>query len=292
MKRIYLLTLIAAALCAFAGCRRELPYPIDEVQRGVLIDVVRVPGTGGVIVQGQTAGDYKVKLSIPAYQGDYSSLDRAQLLAVLADTQGDASSRVVEDGITAFPVEKSISIADIYAKFGLSAPARGEALYITANVILKNGKTIPGWSEHTGFNNQAFDGWKVDGRAYSGSVKYPVTCPLSIDAFAGAKTIKDEWWEETYQITVAKKSDTELEVSGLFEGKADHSLTITVDPVTHTVSVARQALVDNTSTLGMPYTNLSLSGSGTIDACDGKITFSATVTVDQGSFGSSTFTIY
>jgi hypothetical protein len=293
MKKIYLFTLITVALCSSVGCNKDLPFPLDEVKRGVLVDIVRVSGTNGVLSAGQTAGDYKVKLTIPKYQGDYSALDYAQLLAVLESPNGAITSRVVVDNITAFPQEITVDIAEVYGKFGLSAPSLGEVLYFTVNVVLTNGEVIPGWTEYAGFNNRAFTGWKVDDRAYSYNVRYPVACPLDLDDFIGTLTIDDEWWEETYQVTVTKQSDTELKISDLFEGYVDHDFIITVDPFTHTVSIAKQVLVDNTSIWGMsPYTNFALAGSGVIDACNRRITFTATATVDQGSFGSVSFAIY
>lgn len=293
MKRTYILTLAAAALCACAGCEKELPYPIDEVKRGVLIDIVRIPGSDGVLAAGETGGSYGVKLTIPEYQGDYSSLSHAQLLAVLTDVQGVTTSRVAVDNITGFPKEVDLNIADVYSKFGLPAPALGEVLYFTANAVLKNGDLIPGWSEYVGFNNRAFGGWKVDDRAYSYNVRYPVACLLDLDDFVGDKTMDDlEWWEDSYPVTVTKQSDAELAVSGLFGGDADNDLIITVDPTTHTVSIAKQVLVVDDKWWGAGYTNFSLAGSGTIDACSGTITFTATATVDQGSFGAVSFTIY
>lgn len=178
MKKIYLPALVAAAaLYAAASCRKELPYPIDEVKRGVLIDVSPAPGAADVILHGQTAGSCKVKLTIPEHQGDYSMLRHAQLLAVLIDTLGAAAAHVVADGVADFPAEIDVSIAETYGKLGRATPVQGETLCFTANVVLKNGDLIPGWSEHTGFNNQAFGGWKTDGRAYSYCARYPVAPP-------------------------------------------------------------------------------------------------------------------
>jgi hypothetical protein len=184
MKKIYLYTLATIALCAFGSCNKDLPYPIDEVKRGVLVDIVRVAGTDGVLSAGQTGGNYKVKLTIPQYQGDYSFLDRVQLLAVL-ETANDTSSRVVVDNITTFPLEINIDVADVYSKFGLAAPALGEVLYFTANAVLKSGEVIPGWTEYAGFNNRAFTGWKVDGRNYSFNVRYAVVCSFDPDDVTG-----------------------------------------------------------------------------------------------------------
>jgi hypothetical protein len=291
MKKIYLYTLATIALCAFGSCNKDLPYPIDEVKKGVLVDIVRVAGTDGVLAAGQTGGNYKIKLTIPQYQGDYSFLDRVQLLAVL-ERNNATSSRVVVDNITTFPQEITIDVADVYSKFGLTAPTLGEVLYLTTNAVLNTGEVIPGWTEYAGFNNRAFTGWKVDGRNYSFNVRYPVACPLDINNFIGTMMIDDEWWEDTYAVTVTKISDNELSVSGLFQGYVDHDLIITIDFSSHTVSVAKQVLVDDTGIWGWPYTGFALAGSGTINACDNSISFTAAATVDQGSFGSYGFKIY
>jgi hypothetical protein len=184
MKKIYLFTLVTIAMCAFAGCNKELPFPLDEVKRGVLVDIIRIPGSDGVLSAGQTTGNYKVALTIPKYQGDYSFLSHAQLLAVL-ETSNGATSRVAVDNITTFPQEITIDVASVYSKFGLSAPSLGEVLYFTANVVLKSGDVIPGWTEYAGFNNQAFTGWKVDNRAYSYNVRYAVACPFDPNDVTG-----------------------------------------------------------------------------------------------------------
>ncbi|MDR0414995.1 MAG: hypothetical protein LBH84_06235 [Prevotellaceae bacterium] len=293
MKKISLIALTAAAIYAFSGCEKELPYPIDGVKRGVLIDIARIPGSNGLLEAGQTTGNYQVMLTIPEYQGDYSSLDHAQLLAVLTGTDGVTSARVVVDNITSFPQKIDIDIAGVYGKFNLAGPSSGEVLYFTANVVLKNGDVIPGWSEHAGFNNRAFSGWRVDNRAYSYNVRYPVVCQLNLDDFVGDKTIDDpDWWEDSYLVEVEKLSETELSVSGLFEGDADNNLIITIDPSLHTVTIEKQVLVVADKWWGAGYTNFSLEGSGTIDACNGKITFTATASVTQGIFGEASFTIY
>ncbi|MDR3188256.1 MAG: hypothetical protein LBT94_03610 [Prevotellaceae bacterium] len=173
MKKMYLMALVAVTLSIFASCRKELPYPIDEVKRGVLIDVSRVAGTPDSIAVGQTTGSCHVKLTIPELQGDHSSLSHAQLLAVLTGAPVDAAC-VVVDNIVNFPADVPVSVADLYGKLGLSVPAQGEVVHFTANVVLKSGEIIPGWSQLTGFNSWAFVGWQVDGREYSYRATYPV----------------------------------------------------------------------------------------------------------------------
>ena len=296
MKKIFFGFISLALLFLAQSCDKELPYPIDQVKRGVLIDVVRVPGTDGVLTEGVTAGNYKVKLTIPENQGDYSFMKNAQLLAVFQDVNGKKTSKVVIDNITQFPQDVTIDMADVYSKFGLTEPALGEVLNFTANVILNDGSIIPGWTEITGFNNVPFAGWQVNGRPYSSNVRYAVACPLDLNDFVGTCYVTlDEWWgEEPYPVEITKISDTELSIEGLFEEEAENPLIITVDPTDHTISFGKQILAPNSGDWwGRPaYNNFALSaGKGTINACELIISFSASASVDAGNFGAVSFEI-
>ena len=283
MKKIFLAYITFSLLFLTVSCDKDLPYPIDQVERGVLIDVTRVAGTDPVMADGSTSGNYKVKFTIPKEQGDYSFMKCAQLLAVLQGTDGKMSSQVVVDDITQFPLEITINVADVYSKFGKSAPSAGETIYFTANVVRKDGYIIPGWTETTGFNNVMFAGWLIDGRAYSSNVRYSVICPLVLDNFVGDGVVYlDGWWgEEPYPITIAKISDTELSIEGLFDGEATNPLVITINPTDYTISFGKQILApvcahwwDREN--GSGYDNFALSaGTGTIDACTLSISFRA-----------------
>ena len=293
MKKIFFAFISLSLLFVVNSCDKDLPYPIDEVTRGVLIDVSRVPGTDGVLSDGLTTGNYKVKLIIPEDQGDYSFMEKAQLLAVLQGG-GTTTSRVVVDNITQFPQEITINVADVYSKFGQRAPALGQILYFTANVVKKDGSVIPGWTEYTGFNNVMFAGWQVDGRAYSSNVRYAVACPLNLDDFVGECFVTlDDWWgDEPYPVEITRISNTELSIDGMFDGYAERPLVIKVDPTDHSVSIARQILAPNSGVnwWGNPgYNNFNLEGAGTINACDLSISFTATARVDAGSFGIMAF---
>jgi hypothetical protein len=186
MKKIFLTFITLSLLLIAQSCKKELPYPIDEVKRGVIIDIIRIPGTDGVLADGLTSGNYKIKLTIPEQQGDYSFMKNAQLLAILQSEDETMTSKVVVDNITQFPLEIQIDIADVYSKFGLTAPSLGQILYFTVNAVLNDGLTIPGWTEYTGFNNVALGGWRVDGRAYSNNVRYAVACSFDEDPVTGS----------------------------------------------------------------------------------------------------------
>jgi len=208
MKKIFFAFISFSLLIIANSCDKELPYPINDVKRGVVIDVSRIPGTNGVLSEGVTEGNYKIKLLIPEYQGDYSFMKNAQLLAVLTGVDGKMSSRVAIDNITTFPIEIDLNIADVYSKFGLSAPELGQILQFTANVILNDESVIPGWTEYTGFNNNAFNGWVIDGRGFSSNVRYAVACPLDKDPVNGTfigTFICDEsstYGADSYKVTI------------------------------------------------------------------------------------------
>lgn len=289
MKYIQLLIATVFLTLLTVSCDQDLPYPLEDVKNGVVIDIVRVGGTDGVLSAGTTTGNYKVKMSIPSQQGDYSMLDHAQLLCVFTDVAGKSTSKVVVDNIKDFPVDITINLADVYAKFGKSNPSLGEVVYFTSNAVLKDGYLVAGWNEYSGFNNKTFTGWQVDNRAYSYNVRYPVACALVLDDFVGDITINDPgFYEGEYAATVVKKSDTELEIRGfLGEDAPNGILKIKIDPSTHTVSVDKQVVM---AAFGS-YHNLSYKAIGTIDACNGLIVLNGPMTVDEGSFGDFKMTI-
>lgn len=291
MKKVYLLFITLSLLLLGYSCSEDLPFPIDDVRRGVVIDIVRAEGSDGVLYRDETDGNYKVKLTIPEQQGDYSFMKHAQLLAVFQGTDGTITTKVVEDNITEFPKEITINIGQLYSLFGLTAPSLGEVLYFTTNVVLEDGYVIPGWTKEMGYNNRAFSGWRLDGRAYSYNVRYAVVCALDLDVFVGTCTVtKDDWWGETpYEVQVTKVGENQLQIDGLYNGAAENPLVITIDPADYSISFDKQILAPNSGLnwWGNPaYSNFALSaGTGVVDACDNIISFSATATVDAGSFG-------
>lgn len=303
MKNIYLLLLLMPLLLITLSCEKDLPYPIDEVKRGVVIDIVRTSGTDAVLYSDQTDGNFKVNLTIPSQQGDYSHMKHGQLLAVIERIVPDPTnddpdrtktiidSKVVVDNITQFPAEVDIDMAEVYGKFGLTAPAIGETLYFTTNVVLIDDFVVPGWTELSGFNNRAFTGWRINGRALSYNVRYSVVCELILDAFVGTCIVTvDDWWGEVpHEVEVTKISDTELSIAGLFNGEATNPLVITIDPEDYSVSFDKQILVPNSGAwwAGNPpsYNNFAFgNGTGVVNACDTKISFEASASVSAGNF--------
>lgn len=301
MKKIYLALITFSILISALSCDSNLPFPTDEIKRGVIIDITRTAGTNAVLYSDQTDGNFKVNLTIPEQQGDYSHMKHAQLLAVLERVLPDPTqenpnrtktvidSKVIADNITQFPSEVNINMEEVYTLFGLDAPAIGETLYITSNVVLNDGMIVQGWTEHTGFNNRGFTGWRVDNRAYSYNVRYSVVCELVLDDFVGTNTVTvDTWWGETpYEVEITKISETELSIAGLFNGEATNPLIITVDLEDYSISFDRQILAPHSAAWwGNPlYSNFAFgNGKGIVNACDTQISFEATGHVDAGNF--------
>ncbi len=283
----YIQLFIATALWTLltVSCDRDLPYPIDQVKKGVVIDIVRTPNSNGVLSAGVTDGDYKVSVSIPKQQGDYSMLDYAQLLCVFTDVDGKTTSKVIVDNIKEFPKDISIDMTNVYQQFGKEAPTLGEIVYFTTNAVLKDGYVVYGWNEYSDFNNKLFTGWEVDGRSYSYNVRYPVACQLNLEEFVGSVVLND-FYAESYQAEIVKTSDTELEIHGVAKGeKPDGILKLTIDTSTHTVKVAKQIVAHGSVAWIKDYHNVAYQATGTIDACKGTITLNGPLTVDEGSFG-------
>lgn len=187
MKKIYLALITSLVLFFAVSCDSSLPFPDgDEIKRGVIIDLIRIPGSDGLLSDGSTDGDYRIKLAIPEQQGDYSFMSHAQVLAVLQQANGSYKTAVVVDNVTQFPLEITLNMGDVYSKLGLTAPSLGETLYLTTNAVLKDGYVVNGWTEESSFNNKAFTGWRLDGRAYSYNARYAVACGWDRDADTGS----------------------------------------------------------------------------------------------------------
>ncbi len=286
MKYISIITTVILLSVLTISCDRDLPYPLDKVKKSVVVDVYRVSGTDGVLYAGITDGDYQVRLSIPPQQGDYSMLDYVQLMAVYS-FGGQTKTVVVEDNIKELPVTINLNIKDIYQSLGLNTPQIGETLNFVANVFLKDGTAVYGWSTYGGYNNTAFTGWQIDDRTFSYTVRYAVACQLILDEFAGDMVLDDDFYGIEYDVEVLKISETELHLIGMFG--EDTPVVLHINPEDYSVTI--DDVIFYGTTYG-PYTDLRImSASGVVDACNGRIEFTGTVGVAQGTFGNFDFVI-
>jgi hypothetical protein len=311
MKKIGLYVFATIAFGLFTvSCEKDLPFPIDQVTRGVAIDIVRVSKTDGVLADGQTTGNYQVKLTIPTYQGDYSMMDHAQLLAVLNDGT-HTTSQVAIDNITDFPATLTINIADVYKKFGKTAPALGETLTFAVNVVLKSGEVIPGWNAYTGtYNGNAFAGWQVDGRGFSYRVQYAVVCSSDPEIFLGTFQCAEtsQYGNDSYPVTISHYESLPSTIpAGVDAGEL---YGIKIDPISPTIwegAISYTIIWINTADFSIVATDQPTGDNynattqivwrfkdATVSTCTRQIKFTATPTLvgtSSGSYAAFTFTL-
>jgi len=177
----------AFAVLALASCnKQDLPYDLAGTEHSVVINISKVAGTSTTLSTDMNDGNYQVLLTIPAQQGDYSMLKEAQVMGVYTDGNKNKKAAIVASGITTFPATVKIDIKDACSKLGISEIAIGDRLEFTPCHTLKSGTQVNGWSELTGFNNQAFTGWEMEnGSAFSFRVAYTAFAPFHKEKFQG-----------------------------------------------------------------------------------------------------------
>ncbi|MBO4417697.1 MAG: hypothetical protein J5801_06230 [Bacteroidales bacterium] len=186
MKHISLLAVFCCIIALTACDKQKLPYDLEGVERGVIINITKVAGTSTTLSTDVNAGDYQVELSVPDYyQGDMSMFKEAQLMAVYTDTEGNKTPAYVVEGITEFPAKLKLNIKDVISKCGKSAIEIGDRIEFTPCYTLKSGTQVDGWSELMGFNNVRFTWTLDDGSNYQYRVSYTAFAPFHKDHFQG-----------------------------------------------------------------------------------------------------------
>ncbi len=166
MKNMNKFKIIVAGLLmvvAFSACKKDLPYPIDQVTRGAVIDITKVAGTDADMKLDGT-GNTAVQLQTVKYaEGEYVSV-RVSCLYV-NDVTEEEKYVTVQDNITTLPANITINYNNLKSTLGLT-PAVGDYFYFFVDVILPDGKIINGYNIYTGvINNNDFAAYSVDGTA-------------------------------------------------------------------------------------------------------------------------------
>lgn len=183
INKIFALIALGALFC---GCDQKLPYDLEGTEHGVVISISKVPGTDGILSTDMNSGNYKVKLDLPIYQGDYSMFEEAQVMAVYTDGNRNKKSAIIAEGIKSFPDTVKIDIKDVASKLGISTINVGDKIEYTPCYTLKSGTQVNGWSKLGGFNNTSFTSWKLeDGSSFSYRASYTAFAPLQLDKFQG-----------------------------------------------------------------------------------------------------------
>jgi len=183
INKIFAMIALTALFC---GCDQKLPYDLEGTEHGVIISISKVAETSLILSTDMNSGNYQVKLDVPVYQGDYSMLEEAQVMAVYTGADKSKKSAIVAEGITSFPTIVKLDIKDVASKLGISAINVGDKIEYTPCYTLKSGLQVNGWSEVAGFNNKNFTSWKLeDGSNVSYRVSYTAFAPFQQDLFKG-----------------------------------------------------------------------------------------------------------
>jgi hypothetical protein len=290
MKRNSILLVVMAVLSFFYGCDKEMPYDLDSITKGALIDVSKIEGTPLLIREDATeAPVLGIKLQMPP-QGA-GSFDYLQLVIVYNRGMANQASYIVVDNIQTLPAEIMVDFGDVLDLVGNDWVSGGESYDFTVNVVLNDGFVIHGWTPVTGFNNTPFVGWLVEGRPYSSAARYAVQCSYDPEVVSGSYRAVSSGWavDGPVTITVDPEDQYTLYVAGLIglDGLPEDQgpLRMTVDPADFSVTAHRTVLATNF----FGYDNVAYQGTGSLNTCAGSYEMSFTITVDQGSFGTYDF---
>ncbi|MBO5812461.1 MAG: hypothetical protein J6Q97_04455 [Bacteroidaceae bacterium] len=214
-----LIALLAALPLFVVSCdKQELPYDLDGVVRTFGISVDKVTTADLLLGAGTTDGNYKVSLSVPEHMGDYTSyFKEAELLCVYTPASGDTVySAVAATGIKTLPCEVTIDMVALCENLGITAPAIGDKMQFTTNIIHKDGTVVPGWTETMGFNfmNPTFASFSY--------ATYSAAAPLDVALYEGldGKTIKfseslGSEYEASYGALVTLLTEEEITEAGV-----------------------------------------------------------------------------
>lgn len=221
---------------------------------------------------------YNVNFNVSLYYPN----DKVTEARIVGIKNGDPSTiKILKEGITEFPINMELSFQDLESKF--ESIKEGDQIEIGMDV--KMGTVWFSAFGPDGKSTVASDAISLPGSNPTLTLKR--VCPLVLDDFVGTVTLNDGF-AEIPTADIVKISDTELEIQGYGGETAPYGIIrLTINPKDYTVTVSKQVI---SASYG-PYHNLAYEGSGTIDTCNGIISLSLAVTVDEGSFGSFPFEI-
>lgn len=221
---------------------------------------------------------YNVNFNVSLYYPN----DKVTEARIVGIKNGDPSTiKTLQEGITEFPIKMKLSYQDLKSKFGEIV----EGDQIELGMDIKMGAIWFSAFGPDGKSTVASDAISLPGSNPTLTLKR--VCPLVLDDFVGSVTLNDGF-AGIPTADIVKISDTELEIQGYGGETAPYGIIrLTINPKDYTVTVSKQVISASYS----PYHNLAYEGSGTIDTCNGIISLSLAVTVDEGSFGSFPFEI-
>lgn len=291
-------------VAALTGCSQKLPYDLDGVEKGVVINIHKPLGAAAAMQQDKS-DVFDVILDIPSQQGDWSMLDKAFLTAVYTHN-GEKTAADLDEVVTEFPCTLKVKISDVCAKLGLSGDLSvGDRIEFTPSYTLKSGTTVRGWTSLIGFNNKTFSGWKMeDDSSYSYRIAYTAFAPFDKADFIGTGTLDDEGSSPVTITEISEKPDAAWIPTGVTEDKliglqldgdiwyGGDRIKVWINTLDYTLIVPDQVIRKDFTygTLGT-YDGKIEDGEGEIDTLNKTIKFYIYSVWGPYSFGDGTLTI-
>lgn len=303
--KIYKIVSVLLISAVLTGCSQKLPYDLDGVEKGVVINISKPLGAAAAM-QTDRSDVFDVILNIPSQQGDWSMLDKAFLTAVYTHN-GEKISADLDETVKEFPCTLKVKLSDVCAKLGLSGDLSvGDRIEFTPSYTLKSGTTVRGWSTLVGFNNTAFSGWKMeDGSSYSYRIAYTAFAPFVKEDFIGTGTLNDGYYTQVTITEISEKPDAKwipngVSAENLIGLKIDGDIwfggdciKVWINKLDYTLIVPDQVICPG-FTYGSygTYDGEMEDGSGEIDTLNKTISFYLYSVWGPYSFGDATLTIY
>jgi hypothetical protein len=260
MKKFKIISIIAAAVFTFSSCSVN-ENPVE--QRGVGVVPAISDVYPGVFDSNDPQNTY-VQFTLGIADADKGKVSEMSVQV----SSGSKFERKEILKVTTFPTVVKVALKDVTTALGmnLSDVKLGDDFMIEV-VTPVNGK--PYYSP--------------------AAIKASVVCGYNPTMCSGSySSAANDWGEGDVTITVDPTDEYILYVSGLAEQEGlteDAPLKIVIDPTNYSLT-AKSVIAISTEEWGPDgtYDNLTIDGKGSINTCDGTITFSSSIYVDQGSF--------
>ncbi len=279
MRKIFLYTLLV--IIAGVGCRKKDNPRIPDFTRVPMPQITKDAGSM-LTISGTDPNSFSGKFTVDLYFK--TDVPPAKFDIVIIKNGNKSLVKTVQANVTSFPASVTITGAQLATLFG-SAVVVGDKFDIGADVTTQAG--------------QKFEAFPLTGVGYgsgvgtqggaSTSINYTAVCPFNINDFLGAATLSDpDFWGSDYPVVVTLQGADTYKVSNWVE-EPTYSVLIKVNAALLTVTIAKQVYGPTLPTT--PYTNPTVEGTGTIDACKKQIVMSIANSVTQGPFGTAITTL-